>query len=457
MSKEEKAPEKKERKKRAKEQRQAHKEQVRARKIHWEKLDNTANLFPAIATQDTTNVYRISVVLTEEIDAVFLQKALDKVLPRFDTFRVRMRKGIFWNYFETNVKPSPLVYEESDYPCRYIEQYDNNNYLFRVTYYKCRINLEVFHVLADGMGGVNFLRELTYQYLRNKYTELNAVSGNDFSDETSLNTEDSYLKYYRKGHKKMYGTKRAVEIKGERLLAGEFRVIHGYMSVQQIKKLCKKYDVSINEFLTAVFLYSIYEEYLHSSPSKRPLAAAVPVNLRPYFESATTRNFFVMVSAVFLPEKAGMTLEEVILIVKESLRSQITKEHLEEMFSYNVSNQKNIVLRSIPMFLKVIAMRIVYLSSAKANTTTVTNIGNIKLKEEYKPYVKHFTAMLSRSVAQNVKGTICSYDDILVFTMTSALADRSIPRRFYSTLAKEGLDVTIETNYREDSLTHEQM
>ena len=38
--------------------------------------------------------------------------------------------------------------------------------MFRVTYYKCRINLEVFHVLTDGMGGLNFLKELTYQYLR---------------------------------------------------------------------------------------------------------------------------------------------------------------------------------------------------------------------------------------------------------------------------------------------------
>ena len=38
-------------------------------KIRWERLDNTANLFPAIASQNMTNVYRISVTLTEEIDA----------------------------------------------------------------------------------------------------------------------------------------------------------------------------------------------------------------------------------------------------------------------------------------------------------------------------------------------------------------------------------------------------
>ena len=47
--------------------------------IEWEKLDNTANLFPAIATQNMTNVYRISVTLKEEIQGVVLQLALDKV------------------------------------------------------------------------------------------------------------------------------------------------------------------------------------------------------------------------------------------------------------------------------------------------------------------------------------------------------------------------------------------
>lgn len=43
--------------------------------------------------------------------------------------------------------------------------------MFRVTYYKNRINLEVFHVLTDGMGGINFY-ELTYQYLRLAHPKL---------------------------------------------------------------------------------------------------------------------------------------------------------------------------------------------------------------------------------------------------------------------------------------------
>ena len=425
---------------------------MKEKQIHWEKLDNTANLFPAIAGQNTTNVYRISVTLTEYIEVGLLQEALDRVLPRFDTFRVRLRKGIFWHYFETNSRPAPLVRLESEYPCRYIEPYANNNYLFRITYYKCRINLEVFHVLADGMGGVNFLREITYQYLRLKYAKLEHDESDEFSDETSMNTEDSYVKNYKKSHKKGYHTKKAVMVKGEMLLAGEMSVMHGYMPVTELKEACRKYDVSINEYFTAVFLYSIYMEYLHGQPSKKPVAASIPVNLRPFFDSLTTRNFFVMVSAVFTPDRENIPFEEVVSIVRESLRGQINKEHLEELFSYNVSNQKNIFLRFVPIFIKILAMRFVYRSSAKANTTTVTNIGNIKIEEPYQPYIRHFHAMISRSTGQNIKGAICSYQNTMVFTITSVLADVSIQRRFFRMLAEDGITVIVETNgaVRED-------
>ena len=39
----------------------------RAREPKWDKLDNTAHLFPVIAGDDMTNVYRISVVLKEPV------------------------------------------------------------------------------------------------------------------------------------------------------------------------------------------------------------------------------------------------------------------------------------------------------------------------------------------------------------------------------------------------------
>ena len=134
---------------------------------------------------------------------------------------------MFWYYFETNVKGKPVVREEEDFPCRYIEQHRNKSYLFRVTYYKNRINLEVFHALADGMGAVNFLRELTYQYLRICYPQLSGEMGDRLCDDTSLDTEDSYLKNYKKAGKKTYKSVPAVHMKGERLVRGELGLFMG--------------------------------------------------------------------------------------------------------------------------------------------------------------------------------------------------------------------------------------
>lgn len=413
--------------------------------IRWDKLDNTANLFPSIAGESMTNVYRISVTLKEEIKKDLLQQALDIVLPKFDGFNLRMRTGMFWYYFEENGKKAPRVMEENVFPCRYIQANRNHSYLFRVTYYKCRINLEVFHVLTDGMGGINFLRELTYQYLRLLYPQLKEA-GDALSADTSLSREDSFVRNYRKSRPSGFNKEKAWQIKEDKLPAGEFGVMHGYMPIAELKEVAHRYNASLNEYLVSVFVWSVYTELLHKMPGGKPIRVAVPVNLRPFFDSDTTKNFFVMVSAEFRPEKESYTFEEVVDCIRTSLHSQIDKQHLEELFSYSVSNQMNKLLRPVPLFIKNIVMRLVYLKSAAANTTTITNIGNIKIDDAYKPYVEGFHAFIAMSKGQYLKGTICSYGDTLVFTFSSVFSEALVQRAFFRKIANDGVEIKIETN-----------
>lgn len=417
-----------------------------SRDIRWDKLDNTAHLFPVIAGESMSNVYRISVSLTELIQPDVLQQALDIVLPKFDGFNLRLRQGVFWYYFEENNKSAPKVREENTYPCRFIYQNRNSSYLFRVTYYKYRINLEVFHVLTDGMGGINFLKELTYQYLRLVHPELRGDKGDSLAVSTSLNREDSFLKNYRRSSHRGYKTKKAYMVRSDKLNPGEFGIMHGYMQVPELKEVCHKYGVSINEYLVSVFVWSVYRECMHGMPSKKPIRVAVPVNLRPYFNSITTKNFFVMVSAEFHPVNEEYTFEEVLGIVRESLREQINKENLERLFSYNVSNEKIFIARAMPLFIKNIAMKVIYSQSALANTTTITNIGNISVDDIYKPYVEMFHACLAMSKGQHIKGTICSYGSTLVFNFSFDLKDASVQRGFFRKIAEDGIKVEVESN-----------
>ncbi len=414
--------------------------------IWWDKLDNTAHIFPVIAGEKMSNVYRLSVFLKEDVDPEKLQLALDMILPQFKGFNVRLRQGIFWYYFEKNGKPAPRIKEESAYPCRFIVQNKNKNYLFRVSYYKRKINLEVFHVLTDGMGGINFLKELTYQYLRLTHPELREKLGDGLSINTSMNREDSFLNNFKKMPVKRYHSERAYLLKGLKLKNGEFGIMHGYMKTAQLKEVCQRYGATINEFMVAVFAWSIYTEFLRGVKEDRPIRIAVPVNLRGYFDSITTKNFFVMVSAEFKVENESYVFEEIIEMIKESLRGQISKEKLEKIISYNVSNEKNILMRAIPLEIKKLAIYYVYRLAALANTSTVTNVGNIVLKEDYTPYVEKFNGIVAMSKGQNLKGLICSYQDTLVFTFSSYLAEPTVQRRFFRKLAEEGIDVSIESN-----------
>ncbi len=415
------------------------------RVIRWDRLDNTANLFPAIAGENMTNVYRISVTLREEIDPALLQQALDMVLPKIDGFNVRLRKGLFWYYFEENGKPAPRVEKEHTFPCRYIRPNLNHSYLFRVSYYGMRINLEVFHVLTDGMGGINFLRELTYQYLRLKHDELRSMD-DSLAADTSLNLDDSFVRNFKKSKPRGFERKRAYLIKGEKLPTGEFGLMHGYMPIDKLKEAAGGYGVSVNTYLVACFAYSVYVACLKRSASEKPIRIAVPVNLRPYYDSITTKNFFMMVSAEFHPEEREYDFKEVVDTINASLKSQISKEHLEDLFSYGVANQQNIWLRIFPLPIKSIAMRIVYNQSALANTTTVTNIGRIQVDDMYEPYIERFHANIAMSKGQFLKGTICAFRDEYVFTFSTILSDTSVERVFFKRIMEDGVDVKIETN-----------
>ena len=60
-------------------------------------------------------------------------------------------------------------------------------------------------------------------------------------------------------------------LKGEMLPKGEFGVIHGYMEIPQLKDVCHSYGCSINEYLVAVYVWSVYTECMKGMPSERPI------------------------------------------------------------------------------------------------------------------------------------------------------------------------------------------
>ena len=132
----------------------------------WYPLDNAGVLYSAIQRDRYSAVYRFSAVMRDPVDPAALQRAVDKTMPRFPGFAVRIRRGAFWCYFEPNPNPGPFVKEDMANPCQPVRFREDNEWLIRVFYYQRRISLEVFHAISDGAGTLVFLRTLLAVYLR---------------------------------------------------------------------------------------------------------------------------------------------------------------------------------------------------------------------------------------------------------------------------------------------------
>ena len=412
----------------------------------WRRLDNTAKIFPVIASENLSNVFRISAVLKDEVDPGTLQRALEEILPQFEGFSVRLRRGFFWYYFENN-KRMPVIERETTYPCKFIDPHSNQLYLFRVTYFDRRINLEVFHAITDGLGAVNFLKALVYRYLdikRNSRT--GHRTSQKISSNVSMNVEDSYVRHYKKTEKRKYSTRKAYHLAGEALPLDEENVLHGYVDLKMLKTVAKSYGVSITRFLTAALIWAIYQEYLDGKPCEESIGISIPINLRNFFGSETTANFFAVTLIDFLSTSEEHTFTEVLEVVSSQMDLKITKEKMEQIISYNVSNEKKWYLRAAPLFVKWCALNLVFRNNEKAYTMTLSNIGPIDIEEDYRREIERFTIMIGVSKRQPMKCAVCSYGEEVIVTFTSVFQDTRLQDRFFGFLREMKIPVSLESN-----------
>lgn len=423
----------------------------------WRRLDNTGKLFAMVAGEDLSNVFRVSAVLTEEIDEGRLQEALSQTLPEFQVFQVRLRRGFFWNYFETNTR-EPAAEQETPYPCRFIEPHSSQMYLFRVSFFKKRINFEVFHGLTDGMGAMNFLKKLVENYLKLGEQEASAeealAAGEEGNRQETLQREagysdDGYLFHYsreKQGTNTGYEKKRAFQLKGKNLPFGETAVFHGYLNLRTFKALCHEKRVSMTKYLAALLLWSLIQVYLDGETKEDPVAVNLPINLRAFFKSDTMANFFAVTNISFPAHRRPESFDEVLLEVSRQMDEKIVRERLEETIASNVSKEKKWYVRITPLALKHLITEMIFAKNTKGYTLTLSNLGPVAVEEPFQEKIEDFHVVIGVSPRQPLKCGVMAFGDTVDLTFSSVKADRRFPDYVYSWLEREGILTGREEN-----------
>ena len=422
-------------------------------KLYWRRLDNSAKIFPISTGKKYSTVFRLSVVLKEKVNPKVLERAVISALEEYKSFKVRMKAGFFWYYLEYNPK-DPIIEKERDYPCQYINTKTNNNYLFKVTYFENKINIDIFHSLTDGNSGTLFFKEIIYNYLELMYPEV--FQEERKSRKIEYNTEDSYMKNYDKKAKSNASSKRAYLLRGNKIKLGAVSAIHEIIDLKSLKNESKKYEATITQYLTAVLIYSIYEENYKKYNGKKPIKVCIPVNLKKYFPSKTISNFFSYITLIAEMNKEHLdTFEKIIEFVKSDFKKRLTEEEIIKTMSANVKLGNNPFIKLVPLELKKTLVRLSYIEIRKYTTTTYSNIGRIGIIGKYQRYIDYFLMLIAPESVEKIKCSSCTFENKMVFTFTSILNDNKIEKRFYEFLKDKGIHVDIESNGVLDDISSE--
>ena len=416
----------------------------KAKAPSWKRLDNAAKIFPPNSNKQDTKVFRFDCRLKEQVNPKILQKALDKTMLSFPLYTSIIRKGLFWYYFEASTI-KPIVSLENKSPCSRLYNEDVKSLLFEVTYFKKRINLEIYHALTDGVGALQFLRTLVLNYLVMVHQEelKGRILSIDYDASIAEKEVDGFKKYYSKGKgEKTPITKKAYKLKGEKLEGNFLQVISGVVSVKEVLEEAHTYNTTLTIYLTAILIYAISKQMTRRE-KKQPVVVDIPVNLRPYFQSASARNFFSVLHVPYYFDEKEAKLEDIIEYLKEYFKQELKTEKFQARMNHLVALERNYVTRAIPLILKKPTLQLAHYLTSKEVTTSFSNIGKVSMPKELEPYIDGFDVCVS---TRKIQVCLCSYGDQLSISFTSPFVSTEVQKHFFRVLTSKGIRVTINTN-----------
>ncbi len=404
---------------------------------NWYKVDNVAKVFLATAGKRDTRTLRVSCTLWEDIDAELLQEAVLSAIQVRPQFQVRIRRGIFWHYME-DTDMMPVVTEEHGRVCPILYAPGRAMLHYKVTYYGNRINLDLFHAISDGTGALEFLNIIVLDYLKLKYPgRFDDVVIHSGASEDELN-QDSYKQFFGSMALKASSLKYAYHPGGLKLPYDQLQFFEVHMPTSELLPKAKELGVSLTSYIGARFMLAIADD-MPPRKRKMPINVSMPVNLRNYYPSHTSRNFFnnVNVSHVF---DEDISLDDLAKEFDEKLKENLSEENIKKQMDNFETMEYVAPVRAVPLFIKQIVVRYGSKVTDKKVSVVLSNLGVQKPPAEVANMVENYSAFCSSS---NLFSTMSSYNGELSLGITSPYTNTRVVKNLVRGLTDDGIKVRV--------------
>lgn len=422
-----------------------------AKPLRWVRLDNAAKIYPAARRKNWSNVFRQSVTLVENVDTAVLKSALDVTVMRFPSIAARLRKGAFWYYLQ-QVESAPEIQEEYSYPLVYMSKEEMRKCAFRVIAFENRIAVEFFHSLTDGTGALVFLKNLVAEYLEQKYAAEIPLE-NGIVDRKAIPPEEELEDCFPKNAGAVPASRKdtdAWHMSGETQKDGFLNLTCFQLPVKEVLELAHKYNITLTVFMSAVMMQALQNLQNEKNPNiarQKRVKLLIAVNLRQLFPSNTLRNFAMYTIPELDPRHGAYSFDEICKIIQHKMGAEITQKHMRSVIATNVNDEKNPLVRLIPLPLKNAVMKAIFDSvGEKKSCLTLSNLGQVKVPQVMEKYIKRFDFILGVQAAAPYNCGMLSFGDTVYINFIRNIKEAELERHFFAVLQQFGLSVTVESN-----------
>ena len=393
------------------------------------KIDNAGIMFSSIMTSKWIPTFQFTVELKEMVDPVLLEQAIHQTLPRFPGFNVRLKKGLFWHYFEeADLKIKP------QYDPNTLSSVQSFKPLFRMRYCDKKISLDIVHVLSDGYGALVFFKTILYQYFLCQGISCTSSQGILDVDEKSNaeEFEDAYERYRRKTVNPLQKGVNAFHPKGQSLPKGQIALITGIMHADDVLERARSYKATVTEYLAAVLIHTLCDlQQSRGKKKPRPVKLCITANLRKYFPTKTLRIFSGYCNAGITPG-CEYTFQEILWQIQEQCSGMFTEKNQNACISKNVSYEENFLIRIIPLFIKKHILSFAYFHFGQRSfSMNLTNMGNVEMPNELKEKIEKLYTMSVNLRHNKYECGVVSFNHMLTVSFTRAIKDSFIEDHFF--------------------------
>ena len=205
--------------------------------------------------------------------------------------------------------------------------------------------------------------------------------------------QDSYKQFFGGMGLKGSSLKYAYHPSGLKLPYDQLQFFEVHMPTEQILPKAKEIGVSLTSYIGARFMLAIMED-MPPRKRKTPINVSLPVNLRNYYPSHTSRNFFnnVNVSHVF---DEDISLEDLAKEFDEKLKANLTEENIKKQMDNFETMEYVAPVRAVPLFIKQWVVRYGSKVTDKKVSVVLSNLGVQKPPEEVASMIQNYSAFCS--------------------------------------------------------------